>query len=116
LIIALKSIFGCFFLTGFVIGSSHVHDGGASNYQCLPLKPEYSTYSGSTGNRVYGAEYETGSSLFPNAMQDHNVPCARCFAPTRSATLMIPAKRTCPPSWTKVRQLQGKQNVLLSIK
>jgi len=97
-------------LTGFVIGSHYSHDGGASNYQCLPLKPEYSTYSGSTGSWVYGAEYETGSSIFPNAMQNHNVPCARCFAATRSATLMIPAKRTCPPSWTKVRQLQTKQS------
>jgi len=55
---------------------------------------------------VYGAEYETGSSVFPNAMQDHNVSCARCFAATtRSAMLIIPAKRTWPPSWTKVRQL-----------
>jgi len=97
--------------TGFVIGSHYTHDGGASNYQCLPLKPEYSTYA-LGGSWVYGAEYQTSSSMFPSAMENHNVPCARCFAPTRSATLMIPAKRTCPPSWTKVRQLQNYQNIV----
>jgi len=111
--VLLKPLFDYLLLlfTGFVIGSHYTHDGGASNYQCLPLKPEYSTYA-LTGSWVYGAEYETGSSVFPNAMQNHNVPCARCFAPTRSATLMIPAKRTCPPSWTKVRQLQNQQSIV----
>ena len=34
---------------------------------------------------------------------DHNfnVPCAVCYATTRAAAMMIPAKTTCPQSWTR---------------
>jgi len=30
-----------------------------------------------------------------------NVPCARCYTETRSAVMMIPAKRSCPAGWTQ---------------
>ena len=32
---------------------------------------------------------------------DHNVPCAVFLASTREVALMIPAKTSCPPSWTE---------------
>ena len=91
-------------LTGFAGGQHYTHTGGASNYQCLPLEPEYNSYlAGDQGNYIYGAEYETGSYLFGRNMQNQNVPCASCFTPQRTATIMIPAKRSCPDeTWTKV--------------
>ena len=91
--------------SGFAGGQDYTQTGGASNYQCLPLEPEYNSYlAGDQGNWIYGAEYETGSNLFGRTLQDQNVPCARCFTPQRTATIMIPAKLTCPDeTWTKVR-------------
>ena len=32
---------------------------------------------------------------------EHNLPCAVCLASTRETVLMIPAKTTCPTSWTR---------------
>ena len=97
-------ISGC---SGFVGGQHYTHTGGGSNYICLPLKPEWSKYDlGTFGNYIYGTEYElSGSqaSLFSNRLQDNNVPCAQCYSNTRSITIMMPAKLTCPLGWTKVR-------------
>ena len=45
---------------------------------------------------LYGAEYQTG----PPNICDHNVPCAVCYASTRVAVTMIPAKTQCPSTWT----------------
>ena len=91
---------------GFAAGQHHTHTGGASNYQCLPNQPEFSSYvAGDQSTWIYGAEYETGSNIFPQAMQDKNVPCARCYAAGRAASMMMPARNTCPVGWTKVRVL-----------
>ncbi|XP_067934124.1 uncharacterized protein, partial [Watersipora subatra] len=89
--------------TGLVAGQYFDHTGGSSVYACLPSTPEYNSYTPGTSsyNWIRGTEYETNSDIFSNTMQNHNVPCARCYVPTRSATIMIPAKRTCPPSWNK---------------
>ena len=46
---------------------------------------------------IYGTEYQHPIS----GSQDHNVPCAVCHATTRAAKVMIPAKTSCPPHWTK---------------
>ena len=85
---------------GVVAGSYYYHKGGGSNYLCLPDHPEYSGYrSGVQGySYIYGTEYE-----YPlkRAHHDHNVPCAVCYAPKRSTSLMIPAKINCPRSFTK---------------
>ena len=45
---------------------------------------------------LYGAEYQTG----PPNICDHNVSCAVCYASTRVAVTMIPAKTQCPSTWT----------------
>ena len=81
-------------------GGSGYTQGGAANYLCMPLDPEYTLQylSGVQGkNYVYGTEYQ-----FPiRGSNDHNVPCAVCSATTRLQLLMIPAKTSCPTSWTR---------------
>ena len=51
---------------------------------------------------MYGVEYQTidrGRGPL-SAIHDHNVPCAVCYASTRVAAMMIPAKTRCPSTWT----------------
>ena len=82
-------------------GMEHTQKGGAANYLCMPDDPDYLSYrSGVQGySYVYGAEYEThGGPL--SAVREHNVPCAVCYASTRVAVTMIPAKTQCPSNWT----------------
>ena len=85
--------------TGRAGGSYYSHGGGA-NYLCMPLDPQY-TLVHSSGVRdhsyVYGTEYQ-----YPlDGSHDHNVPCAVCYVSTRETVLMIPAKSSCPTSWTR---------------
>ena len=57
---------------------------------------------------IQGAEYEFAhfESIFSRtynggrSLHDHDAPCVVCLAPSRSAQLMVPAKRTCPSGWT----------------
>ena len=80
-------------------GSHWTQPGGGANYLCLPDDPEYpSTQPPSSSTHyatVYGAEYEAIAGL-----QDQNTPCAVCHVATRSSYLMVPAKFSCPSSWT----------------
>jgi len=48
---------------------------------------------------VYGTEYESRSGPL-SAVNNHNVPCAVCYASMRVAITMIPAKTRCPSTWT----------------
>ena len=94
---------------GRAAGSHYTNRGGGANYLCLPEQPEYSTYTAGTQSlraHLYGAEYETGltnpGEIGPlSAVNDHNVPCAVCYTSTRETVLMIPARLTCPSSWTR---------------
>ena len=94
---------------GRAAGSWYDHNGGGANYLCLPEQPEYSTYTAGTQHGrayLYGTEYETGSQHSNDngplrSVSGHNVPCAVCYASTRETVLMIPAKLTCPSSWTR---------------
>ena len=82
---------------GRVVGENNYNTGGGSNFLCLPEKnPEYldKTYKSTYAN-LYGTEYE--SPILP---QDHNVPCAVCYASTKSVQVMIPSRITCPDTWT----------------
>ena len=66
----------------------------------MPKKPEYSKtlrYADSTGLSLYGSEYEGPLQ----GTHDHNIPCAVCYVSTRPTVLMIPAKASCPPDWTR---------------
>ena len=86
---------------GRVGGTWYSDKGGAVNYLCMPNDPDYLSYTpGVQGyNYVYGAEYETGGMPL-TAVNNHNVPCAVCYASTRVAVTMIPAKTRCPSNWT----------------
>ena len=88
---------------GKAAGSHHSHTGGGANYICLPEKPEFLSYISDTSDYqsfVYTSEYETfGTGPF-NHLQDQDVPCVVCYASTRVSYLMIPAKITCPTTWT----------------
>ena len=86
--------------TGRAGGTQHNYQGGGANYLCLPMDPEYNlpSIAGVQGQSpVWGAEYEGPVVGEPN----HNVPCAVCHGTTRVAVLMIPAKASCPTSWTE---------------
>ena len=82
-------------------GTWYGDTGGGANYLCIPDDPEYLSYTpGVQGwNYVFGAEYETGGAPL-RAVNEHNVPCAVCYASTRVAVAMIPAKTQCPSTWT----------------
>ena len=82
-------------------GTWYQHKGGAANYLCMPDDPDYLRYSpGVQGySYMYGAEYQSHHGPL-SAVNDHNVPCAMCYASTREAVMMIPAKTRCPSTWT----------------
>ena len=86
--------------TGRMSGAFFNHKGGGANFLCLPNDPQYSNLNTNRPpyySTIYGTEYQ-----YPNAgSHNHNVPCAVCHATTRTAKLMIPAKTSCPPNWTR---------------
>ena len=87
--------------TGRTGGTHYSEKGGASNYLCMPLDPEYTlAYSAGVSGQsyVYGSEYE---HPLRSSKYEHNVPCAVCAVSTREMVLMIPAKTSCPTSWTR---------------
>ena len=94
---------------GRAAGSYYRQKGGGANYLCLPEQPQYSTYTAGVQEGrayLYGAEYETGGNNQPrfgplSSVDEHNVPCAVCYASTRETAVMIPAQLTCPSSWTR---------------
>ena len=94
---------------GRAAGSLWNDRGGGANYLCVPEQPQYLSYtSGTQSGRayLYGAEYETGGSHSGDngpfhSVAEHNVPCAVCYTSTRGTVVMIPARYTCPSSWTR---------------
>ena len=87
---------------GKAAGSSWDQTGGGANYICLPDEPEFLSYTPGISDAqsyIYGSEYETYYGPFA-PLNDHNVPCVVCYASTRVSYLMIPAKITCPKTWT----------------
>ena len=85
---------------GITGGSHHTHTGGGANYVCLPKVPQYmSTTVPSYSSLMYGTEYEVVNIIFPGK-DNHNAPCAVCYTSTKSVKLMIPARTSCPSSWT----------------
>ena len=94
---------------GRAVGSFYNQEGGGANYLCLPEQPQYSNYTAGTqiGRAyLYGTEYETGSQHIRDhgplsSVSGHNVPCAVCYTSARETVVMIPARLTCPSSWTQ---------------
>ena len=81
-------------------GSYWSNTGGGSNYLCLPDTPQYTlsyTPGSQSYSEIHGTEYEQPVA----GTHNHNAPCAVCFASTRVAVLMIPARTSCPTGWTR---------------
>ena len=89
---------------GFVAGSEWTQAGSAS-FLCLHESPQFleTTPGLQEGRgRIHATEYEPRASppAFTNIYR-HDAPCAVCYAPTRNAQIMIPARTTCPDTWTR---------------
>ena len=89
---------------GRASGSEHRNQGGGAEKLCLPTDPDYINDPRSTGgppiSSLHGVEYHAINGPNQN-VYEHNVPCAVCYASTRTAMIMIPAKTQCPSSWTR---------------
>ena len=88
---------------GQAAGGYFNQPGGGANYICLPDKPEFLAYTpGSSGlqSHIFGAEYQPDGVGPFNSLLNKNVPCVVCYVSNRTTYLMIPAKITCPKSWT----------------
>ena len=87
--------------SGRAAGTWYTHNGGSSDYLCLPEQPEYMSFTAGTQgwSPIYGAEYQTNGGPLP-AITHQNVPCAVCDTGQRGSLLMIPARVSCPASWT----------------
>ena len=84
-------------------GTFYTTQGGGAEKLCLPDDPDYiSDPKSITGTKpsLYGAEYQTSNGPHHN-LNNQNVPCAVCYASTRAAMIMVPAKTECPSSWTR---------------
>ena len=92
--------------SGTTGGSRFNAEGGGSNYLCLPGDPDYLAFTpGSQSSRtiLYGTEYQFEDNPPPplGDLHDYNAPCALCYTDERAAKIMIPAKTSCPSSWTR---------------
>ena len=93
---------------GRASGSEHRNQGGGAEKICVPLDPDYINAPRSTSATLYstlhGVEYQTRDGPHHN-LYDHNAPCAVCYASTRVAMIVIPAKIQCPSS--RIREYYG---------
>ena len=93
--------------TGVAAGSFWNQQGGGSQYLCLTNEPEFLEFTPGEQpgrSKLYGAEYETLDNFSPPVfgnLLDFNIPCAACYTMERGNKIMIPARVTCPPSWTR---------------
>ena len=84
-------------------GAHYLQTGGGANHLCLPDEPEFlEVVPGfqSYTSRISGAEYESITTAF-DSLHNKNIPCALCYTPLRSDKIEIPARISCPPSWTR---------------
>lgn len=85
--------------TGIMAGSHHQHRGGGTTRLCMPLDPQYTLQfidGVQSYSPLYPVEYQNtvrGTGL--------DIPCAVCIAPRKHLVLMIPAKTSCPASFTR---------------
>ena len=87
---------------GRAAGSHYTHSGGTNDYLCLPEEPEYTQYTAGTQDfsPLYGTEYEIGQNQPLYAQHQHNAPCVVCCTSLRVTVLMVPARVSCPNTWT----------------
>ncbi|XP_076470598.1 uncharacterized protein LOC143300654 [Babylonia areolata] len=81
--------------SGVAGGTRTGHSGGASNYLCLGMTPQFdNTSAPSRYNNLRGAEYGD-----VEGRDSQDVLCSVCRAP-QPTTLMMPATLVCPAGWT----------------
>ena len=86
-----------------ITGGTYYASPGGANHLCMPKNPEYSPalrYRNNLGSErafIQGTEYQSPLQ----GLDNHNAPCAVCHVSTRSTILMIPAKASCPSTWTR---------------
>ena len=86
---------------GRAAGSHYTQKGGTRDYLCLPDEPQYLDYqTGVQGySPLHGAEYEVRTKPL-HSVHNQNVPCSACHFSTRASVIMIPARLSCPNTWT----------------
>lgn len=89
---------------GTVAGSSW-NQAGTAEYQCLHKQPQFlQTTPGRQVERadLFGTEYRAidRPPAF-SSIAHHDAPCAVCYTPIRTAKITIPARTSCPTSWTR---------------
>ena len=84
---------------GIMGGSRYSHAGGGTTRLCMPYDPEY-TLPYVNGVQSYSPLYQVE---YQNTIRSrsHDIPCAVCLVTTKELVLMIPAKTSCPLSWTR---------------
>ncbi len=88
--------------SGITAGARHNAPGGGANHLCMPRDPEYSPNLRYRNNLDEDAIIEAAEYGEPiTGAQDHDIPCAVCYVSTRPTVVMIPAKASCPPTWTR---------------
>jgi len=96
---------------GYAAGHHSGHHGSGANYLCLPEVPQYEGHTAGTtavvsdnAGWLYGVSYYATSkhkSLVSSVSNRSPTPCAVCYVPSRSASVMIPASTSCPADWTQ---------------
>ena len=84
---------------GIMGGTHNQKDGGGTTRLCMPVDPQYTLpyMSGLQGySPLYQVEYQVTIRSDGN-----DIPCAVCLVTTKELVLMIPAKTSCPSSWTR---------------
>lgn len=89
--------------TGITAGKGTGDSGSGTNTLCVPHDPDSlpsdfptTTYSGNFAS-LFGAEY---LFTYKNVAIYDDVPCAICKVKPATATMMVPAKLSCPQGWT----------------
>ena len=90
-------------------GTNYNAQGGSAERICLPDDPDYIPGSIDLSSFefkgvVQGVELHVNYGVPGSPLQHlhlQNAPCAVCDVPTRARAIMVPAKITCPPSWTR---------------
>jgi len=101
------------YISGHAAGRHYNFGGGGSNYLCLPEEPQWKNHTDTRppSGWLYGVEYrihDEHTTLFSRAnnpagssLHDKPTPCAVCYAPQRSTSVMMPASTSCPVGWTQ---------------
>ena len=79
---------------GRAAGTSHGHQGGTSDYLCLPEQPEYISFTPGTQGDILLYMGQSMNQLRPTSC-NNSPECSMCYI-----CLMIPARVSCPASWT----------------